>query len=119
MTHAVNSVRGEVALPIGDVDLVIAAEMERLAALSARLECRSLADLYQRLLGVEVAATMAAIELLTVKGDPKAALLILKLKHFPACKDAFADALEHHLNGDAGKGEAAGEAANKKPRQKA
>ena len=61
----------------GTVDLVIAAEMARLSAVSTSLDCKSFADLYQRLLGVEVAATMAAIQHLAVRGDTVQALLQL------------------------------------------
>lgn len=110
----VNGARGEVALKIGDVDLVIAAEIGRLAAVSTALDCKSFSDLYQRLLGVEVAATISGVEHMTVRGDVAAALRELKLRHFPACKTAFATALQHHLGDDAGKAGAAGEAAAKR-----
>ncbi|TGQ19328.1 hypothetical protein [Mesorhizobium sp. M00.F.Ca.ET.217.01.1.1] len=100
MALEVNGARGEVALRVGDVDLVIAATMAGLAAVSTRLECKSLGDLFQRLSGVEAAATMAAIELLTVRGDKAAALDALRLKHFKACSDAFALALVHHFDGE-------------------
>lgn len=100
MALEVNGARGEVPLTVGGVDLVIAAEMARLAAVSTRLECKSLADLFVRLSGVEAAATMAAIELLTIRGDKIAALAALKLKDFKACADAFALALSHHFDGD-------------------
>lgn len=114
MAHSVNGARGEVALRVGSVDLVIAAEIGRLSAVSTALECKSFIDLYQRLLGVEVAATMAGVQHLTVKGDAGKALLELKLSDFPACKTAFAASLNHHLgDDDEGKGEAAGEAATK------
>lgn len=114
MAHSVNGARGEVALRVGTVDLVIAAEIGKLAAVSTALECKSFIDLYQRLLGVEVAATMAGIQHLTVKGDASAALRELKLRDFPACKTAFAEALNHHLGDDSGKDEAAAEAATEK-----
>lgn len=113
MSLPVNGARGEVALRVGTVDLVIAAEMERLSTVSTSLDCKSFADLYQRLLGVEVAATMAAIQHLAVKGDAVQALLQLRLRDFPACSKAFSEALAHHLGDDEGKGEAAGEAADK------
>ncbi|MER9697664.1 hypothetical protein [Mesorhizobium sp. M0146] len=100
MALEVNGARGEVALTVGGVDLVIAAEMAKLAAISTRLECKSLADLFVRLSGVEIAATMAAIELLTVRGDKLAALAALKIKDFKACADSFALALAHHFDGD-------------------
>lgn len=106
----VNEARGEAALRIGTVDLVIVAEIGRLAAVSTALECKSFIDLYQRLLGVEVAATMAGVQHLTIEGDADAALAQLKLKDFPACKAAFAKVLTHHLGDDEGKGGAAGEA---------
>jgi hypothetical protein len=117
MTHLVNGARGEVALRVGTVDLVIAAEIGRLASLSTALGCKSLSDLYTRLLNVEVAATLAGIQHLTVKGNAAQAVAELRLKDFPACKDAFAAALNHHVDGDAGKDDAAkGAAATKKPK---
>lgn len=102
----VNGARGEVELKIDDVELVIAATMQGLSAVSTRLECKSLADLFMRLSGVELAATVAAIELMTVKGDKAAALKKLKLKHFTACAAAFSAALSHHFDDEAGNGEA-------------
>lgn len=107
---SVNGARGEIALRVGSVDLVIAAEIGRLAAVSTALECKSLVDLYRRLLGVEIAATVAGIQHLTVKGDAPAAIGSLRLRDFPACKDAFAAALAHHVD-DAGKAEAVEEGA--------
>ena len=107
MALEVNGARGEVALKIGDVDLVIAATMKGLAAVSTRLGCQSLADLFLRLSGTEVAATMAAISLLTVRGDGEKAVEQLKLKDYPACAEAFAKALSHHFDGEPKNGEAA------------
>lgn len=100
MALEVNGARGEVALKVGGVDLVIAATMNGLAAVSTRLECKSLADLFARLSGVEIAATRAAIDLLTVRGDKVAAVAKLKLRDFKACADAFAEALTHHFRDD-------------------
>lgn len=96
----VNGARGEVALRVGDVDLVIAATMSGLAAVSTRLGSQSLSDLFLRLSGTEVAATMAAISLLTVRGDGEKAVEVLTLKDFPACAGAFAKALAHHFEGE-------------------
>lgn len=103
----VNGARGEVALRVGGVDLVIAAEMERLAAVSTALECKSLSELFTRLSAVEVAAVTTALPLLTVRGDASAAAKKLKLKDFAACADAFNKALSHHFQADEGNGEAA------------
>lgn len=103
----VNGARGEVALRVGGVDLVIAAEMERLAAVSTALECKSLSELFTRLSAVEVAAVTTALPLLTVRGDAAAAGKKLKLKDFAACADAFSKALSHHFQADGGNGEAA------------
>lgn len=108
----VNEARGEVSLWVDDVPLVIAAEMGRLSAVSSRLRCSSLNDLFMRLSDVEVTATVAAIELLTVKGKPLEAISKLQLKHFGACKLAFLAVLAHHFDGeDEGNAEAASEAA--------
>ena len=108
---AVNEARGEARLMIDDVELVLAAEMSRLASVSSRLQCKSLNDLFLRLSGVEVAATWAGIEILTIKGDVVKALEALKLQHFTACAIAFSAILSHHFDGDEGNAGAAGEAA--------
>lgn len=107
----VNEARGEVSLWVADVPLVLAAEMGRLSAVSSRLQCKSLNDLYVRLSGVEAAATLAGIELLTVRGNALEAISKIKLKHFGACAATFASILAHHFDGDEGNEEAAGEAA--------
>lgn len=107
MTNPVNGARGEVALKIGDVDLVIAATMTGLAAVSSRLGCQSLSDLFLRLSGTEVATTMAAISLLTIKGNAEKAVEALTLKDFPACAEAFAKALSHHFEDSEGNEKAA------------
>lgn len=103
----VNGARGEVALRVGGVDLVIAAEMGRLAAVSTALECKSLSDLFTRLSAVEVAAVTTALPLVTIRGDAASAVKKLKLKDFAACADAFNKALSHHFQADEGNGEAA------------
>lgn len=106
MAHEVNGARGEVTLKIDEVELVLAATLGGLSAVSTRLGCKSLADLFMRLSGVEVAATVAAIDCMTIKGDKLAAINALKLKHFTACAAAFSAALSHHFDGDEGNAEA-------------
>ncbi|RVL00197.1 hypothetical protein CN150_04145 [Sinorhizobium meliloti] len=108
----VNGARGEASLKIDDVELVIAATMSGLAAVSTRLECKSFQELFMRLSGVEAAAVLAGIELLTIKGDRLAAINKLKLKHFKDCAAAFNTALAHHFDGGEGNAEAVDEAAN-------
>jgi hypothetical protein len=108
---AVNEARGEAPLWIGDVPLVLGAEMGRLSAVSSRLQCKSLNDLFMRLSGVEVSATVAGVELLTVRGNALEALTKIKMKDFPACAAAFSVILAHHFDGDEGNGEAVDEAA--------
>jgi len=104
-----NSERGEVPLSIGGVDLVIAASMEGLATVSTRLKCPSFADLYSRLVNVEVNAVIAGIESLTVRGDVGGAMKALSLRDLPACRVAFLAAMMHHAKDiDGGKAEAAG-----------
>lgn len=98
MSVAYNAERGEVPLAIGGTDLVIAAEIGALASLSTRLGCQSFMELYMKLVGVELAATVAAVETLTVKGDPTAAIKKMTIRDLPACKDAFTAALLHHAD---------------------
>lgn len=109
--HAVNEARGEARLVIDGVELVLAAEMGRLSAVSSRLQCKSLNDLFMRLSGVEAAATLAGIELLTVKGNALEAITKIKLKHFSACAAAFSTILAHHFEDDEGNVSAVGETA--------
>lgn len=111
MSLPVNGARGEVALRVGTVDLVIAAEIGRLAAVSTAIECKSFGDLYQRILGVEVAATVAAVQHLAVRGDGARAAMELSLNDFPACAAAFSQALSYHLKADEGKAGAVEEGA--------
>lgn len=110
MDQAINAARGEVALKIGNFNLVIAATIEGLSAVSTALDCKSLSDLFVRLTGTEVAATHAAVRYLTIDGDVAGALKVLKLKDFPACTDAFSKALAHHFEGDEGNAPAVKEA---------
>lgn len=106
MQHIVNGARGEVGLSIGGVDIVIAATMQGLAATSTALNCKSMNDLFVRLSQVEIAAAQAGLQHLTVRGDAKAALSALKLKHFPLLSQAFEIALSHHFADEAGNDEA-------------
>lgn len=112
MSQVFNAERGEVPLTVGGVDLVIAAEMARLASLSARLGCQSFVELYLKLAGVEVAATVAAVELLAIKGDATKAVAAMSIADLPACKDAFIAALLHHAGKSSGNAETAKEATN-------
>lgn len=102
MAASVNGARGEVSLRAGGEDLVIAATMQGLAAVSTRLDCKSLADLFERLTKVEVSAMMAGVELLAIKGNGAKAAANLKLSDGRACADAFSAALAHHFDGDEG-----------------
>ncbi|NTA16007.1 hypothetical protein [Agrobacterium tumefaciens] len=108
----VNGARGEVGLWVGKIPLVLAAEMGGLAAVSTRLSCKSMSDMFLRLSGVEPAITMAALDLLVVRGDKGRAIATLKLKHFGAVAKAISEALSHHFDEeDEGNGEAAQKAA--------
>jgi len=102
MAEPVNGARGEVSLKIDDVELVIAATMGGLAAVSTRLQCKSMSDLFLRLANVEIAATLVAIDLLTIKGDKDAALSKLNIRHFGDVAAAFEAALSAHMGDDAG-----------------
>lgn len=102
MALEVNGARGEVALKIGDVDLVIAATMSGLAALSTRLECKSFDELWTKLSSVELATTIAAVELLVVRGDKEAAMKAMRLKHLRVCAEALSAAIAHQFQDDVG-----------------
>lgn len=96
MTIAFNGERGEKPLSISGVEIVIAAEMGRLAALSSRLGSNSFIEMYSKLAGAEVNAVMAAVELLAVKGDVPKALKAMQLSDLPKCVDAIMAVFAHH-----------------------
>lgn len=98
MSLAYNSERGEVPLTIGSVDLVIAAEMGRLAALSTRLGAKSFMDMYTPLANAEINAVLAGVELLTIKGDVGRALKEITLSDLHKCVKAFIEAFTHHAD---------------------
>jgi hypothetical protein len=113
MALACNGERGEVPLTVGGVDLVIAAEMGRLAALSTRLHCSTFVEMYSKLAGAEVNAVMAGVELLTVRGNAAKALKDMQLSDLPKCVDAFMAAFAHHAEKVSGNDQAAKEAEEK------
>lgn len=104
-----NGERGEVPLTVGGVDLVIAAEMGRLAALSTRLGCNTFVEMYSKLAGAEVNAVMAGVELLAVRGNVAKALKEMQLSDLPKSVDAFMAAFAHHAEKVPGNGLAAKE----------
>jgi uncharacterized membrane protein len=110
MQLPVNGARGEVGVTIGSVDIVLAATMGGLAAVSTELGCKSMNDLFARLSDTEVAAAVSGLRHLTVRGDADAAMGSLKLSHFPVLSAAFHSALSHHFVDEEGNGEAEGKA---------
>ncbi|SPL63710.1 hypothetical protein [Ochrobactrum soli] len=106
MVLPVNGARGEVGVTIGDVDIVLAATMGGLAAVSTELGCKSMNDLFDRLSESEVAAAISGLRHLTIRGDADAAIGSLKLSHFPILSQAFHAALSHHFVDEPGNGEA-------------
>lgn len=64
-----NKARGEVAVTLGDLEIVLAAEMGQLGRLSALTGHPTFPELYSRLVGTEISTTMAALRLLTVRGQ--------------------------------------------------
>jgi len=114
MSIAYNSERGEVPLTIGGVELVIAAEMGRLAALSTRLGAKTFMDMYAPLVGAEINAVMAGVELLAVRGDVGKALKEMTLSDLRTCVDAFGKVFAHHADKVQGNAEPAKETTTRK-----
>lgn len=96
----VNPLRGEAKVRIGDVEIVMAATMERLEQLSTAIGAQTLQDLHARLIGTEIATTRAAIRILTLRGERNgepmkahqasiAALDALAINDMPALQGAF------------------------------
>ncbi|MEN5297524.1 hypothetical protein ABE530_04110 [Brucella sp. TWI559] len=108
MVLPVNGARGEVGITIGGADIVIAASMGGLAAVSTELGCKSMHDLYERLTNGEIAAVVSGIRHLTIEGDASSVISALKLKHFSDVSRAFSAALSDHFDGEPGNGQAGG-----------
>jgi hypothetical protein len=65
MTIAIDSKRGEIPLTIGGIELAVSADIHRLAAVSTRLGCQSLSELFHKIVTAEPNAPMGC-RLLTV-----------------------------------------------------
>lgn len=65
---SINPIRGEVTTKIGDVEVVLVADMNRLAVLSAATGRPTFHELYERLAGSEIDTVMQALRALTVRG---------------------------------------------------
>ncbi|WP_407122749.1 hypothetical protein [Bradyrhizobium sp. STM 3561] len=111
MSIAYNEERGEKPLSIGGTEIVVAAEMGRLAALSSRLGASSFVEMYSKLAGAEINAVMAAVELLAVRGDAAKAIKGMTLADLPKCVDAIMAVFAHHAEKVPGNDQAAREKA--------
>lgn len=63
-----NPLRGETEVTIGRCKFVLAAEMEGLAELSASTGCKTIHELYERLIGTELRVTQRALATFTMSG---------------------------------------------------
>lgn len=113
MSLKYNGERGEVPLTIGGVELIVATEMQGLASLSSRLGLPGFSDLYSKIAGAEINATMAAVECLAVKGDVTKALKEMTLADLPRCTEAFMKSFTHHAEKAAGNDKSGNEKAAK------
>ena len=97
MALSVNEARGEVAVTVNGVELVVVAEFEKLSFLSSELKCQSWADLGKRISGYELSAMSGVLETCVVRGDVKAAREAITLKGAVALGGAMTIALVHWL----------------------
>ena len=105
--RAPNPERGEVAVTVGGVDLILCAEMQAIARLSKAMDARSLSDFYQRLLGGEPFAMRAVLATLVVDGDADAAIEGFGLDDIDPLRQATERAILAHIGEPPGKAEAA------------
>ena len=105
-----NPLRGEAAVTIGDVPLVIAVEFGGLTRLSKAIGAQSMEEIYRRLLGFEPFAVACALHCLVVhpEGAAKAMALGARAaeKLSAADEEAWRDAIEEALAGHIDKGKA-------------
>lgn len=64
----INPIRGEVSTTIGDVEVTLVADMNRLAVLSAATGRPTFEELYARLAGSEIDTVLQALRACVVKG---------------------------------------------------
>lgn len=93
----VNEARGEVAVAVGGVELVVAAEMEHLAHLSGALNCQSLAELQRRVFMAELRAMYGVLDTCVVRGDAKAARAKMGYRDALDLAEAMQRAFLHHV----------------------
>jgi len=95
-----NEARGEVKVRIGGQDLILCAEMEGLARISAALKTETLNALLKRLIGSEPLAVITAIRELAIEGDTAAAVKAMRINGLTRASDAIASALAAHMEDD-------------------
>jgi K+-transporting ATPase A subunit len=100
MALPANEARGEIAVTVDGVDLVVAAEMERLAMLSSQIGCQSWTDMVSRISGAELSAIYAVLEICVVRGNVKAARKALTPRGAFALGGALTVAMTHWFDKD-------------------
>jgi hypothetical protein len=95
-----NALKGGAKAMVGDIELSLEATMDDLADLSVETKCESLSELYRRLMGTEMMATLTALRLFTASGvragqtmkgkaAAEAAAAVLTISDLPALQAAF------------------------------
>lgn len=93
-----NEARGERSVAVNGVDLVVVADYERIAFLSAELGCKSWRDLVERVSEAEPATMYAVLAHCVIRGDAAAARKALKPRGAFALAGAMTGALAHTLD---------------------
>lgn len=97
MSLRFNPARGEAAVTLGGVEIVLAVEMERLAQLQAVAAVDDFPTLYARLIGFHLPTVRHALGTLVLRGDARAAAAALTLNDMAAWIKGISEAFAAHL----------------------
>ncbi len=100
-----NPEAGEVSVSVGGQDLILVASIGGLARVSAHCQCKTLFELYERLIGSEPNAALAFIRNCTVAGDAEKALAAVGMKDLIGIGKSAGEAMAAHMDDASGNGE--------------
>ncbi len=98
-----NKERGEVAVTLGGVDLILCAEMTRLATLTTAMGVKTFAEVYEGLIGFHPPTVLLAISAFTIDGDAEKACELIKPKDMGEFQRAMLELLSVGIDDEGAK----------------
>ncbi|MBA5779497.1 hypothetical protein H2509_20395 [Stappia sp. F7233] len=104
-----NEARGEVAVTVGGVDLILCATLGGLAGVSAATKSETFAQMFRKICGGEPNAIIAVVQSWTVEGDAVAALKAMKIPDMMKIASAAERCMDALMGDAAGNADAGAE----------